>query len=267
MTQENNDGRVLRYKDTIGVLCHVATCIILDLHDRGKLKLRITRNFIAKSIKLSQSIFLLWDSTSLQECHILYRCLVDRLFHLRKLLKEDSFQAFENWSFVEQYDFNARAMAEPLFKSQTDQLPPIPESHRVRRRELRNTILTWVRPEAEEMAKAIQREYLYIYGFRDASMHIHPMANDGERDYETVTGLKTDIEWPNQDYVLRNTILVLFFIIHDIAAALEAKVSTDFNNFMEAIINSLETNDEKYWDAYYAIIESGTNGQQWFVVP
>jgi hypothetical protein len=221
MSENHDENRILLYKDASAVLRHVTRGFLLELHEQSDLKMLITRNFLAKSVKLVESIFQLWDSTAIQECHILYRCQVDRLLHLRKLLSENSFVEFEEWSFVEQYDFNARARNEPLFKAQTDLLPPVPEAFKNRRKELRSKNIEWVRPAAEQMATAIQRDYLYWYGFRAASMHVHPMANDGERDYQTITELRNGTEWPSQDYVLRNSILVLWLLFQDVLVELK----------------------------------------------
>jgi hypothetical protein len=267
MSENHDNATILSYKDASGVLRHVATGFLLELYDQDDLKMRITRNYLAKSVKLVESIFQLWDATAIQECHILFRCLLDRLFHIRKLLAENSFEAFDEWSFVEQYDFNARAFAEPRFKSQTDLLPPVPEADKQRRKELRNKTVGWVRPDAEEMANAIQRDYLYLYMFRSASMHIHPMANDGDRDYETVTGLRSTTVWPSQEYVLRNSILVLWTVLYDILFDLGVEATGTFRKFVDDLLVFLETGSQDYWRSYYALVESFKIGEPWFRLP
>ncbi len=267
MSENHDENRIFFYKDASAVLRHVIRGFLLELHEQRDLKMLITRNFLAKSVKLVESIFQLWDSTAIQECHILYRCQVDRLLHLRKLISENSFAEFEEWSFVEQYDFNARARNEPRFKKQTDLLPPVPEAEKNRRKELKNKIIEWKRPDAKEMAMDIQRDYLYLYGFRAASMHVHPMANDGDRDYQTITELRNGTEWPSQDYVLRNSILVLWLLFQDVLVQLNFERSKEFRNFMDIFFESLERDSQEYWPSYYALVESFKRGEPWFRLP
>lgn len=262
---EGNDGEELKYKDSYRVLCHVCTGFILELHDQNSIQMLIVRNFLAKGVMFVRSIFQLWESTAIQECQVLYRCLVDRLFYLRKLISENSFQAFEDWSFAEQYDFHAELRADPRYKHQTDLLPPIPNSDRERRKSLKNR-LTWKKPEAKDMANDISRDYLYRYGFVYGSMHIHPYANDGQRDYETVTGLRSGTDWPSETYVLRNSVLVLWLMLSDTLHDLQIPISGYFRNFIEGFFDSLENNDQRYWGLYYELVESFKRNEPWFEI-
>ena len=50
--------------------------------------------------------------------------------------------------------------------------------------------------------------FLYKYGYDYASTHVHPMANDGQQDFFTITKLEPSPEFPDQRSVVSNSILV-----------------------------------------------------------
>lgn len=63
----------------------------------------IIRNFLARADTTARAVFKLWEIHDFQDCWVLHRCLLDRLFYLRFLTRTDSFSNFEEWSFHEQY--------------------------------------------------------------------------------------------------------------------------------------------------------------------
>jgi len=50
--------------------------------------------------------------------------------------------------------------------------------------------------------------FLYRFGYDFGSTHVHPMANDGQQDFFTITKLEPSPEFPDQRSVLSNTLLV-----------------------------------------------------------
>jgi hypothetical protein len=66
----------------------------------------------------------------------------------------------------------------------------------------------WQRPKAEEVAKTLDMRFLYRFGYDFASTHVHPMANDGQQDFFTLTKLGPTAEPLEQRSVLSNTLLV-----------------------------------------------------------
>ena len=60
----------------------------------------IIRNFIARTDMMARAVFRLWELQDYQDCWILHRCLLDRLFHLSHLQQHNQFEEFEAWSFL-----------------------------------------------------------------------------------------------------------------------------------------------------------------------
>jgi len=83
---------------TIRVYCGVL--LLSYAKHRRELRDTIARNFVARGMSCTQSIFAVWRAGSEQDAWILHRSLLDRLLHLRYLGDTDSFPAFEEHSFV-----------------------------------------------------------------------------------------------------------------------------------------------------------------------
>jgi hypothetical protein len=64
----------------------------------------IIRNFIARALVMLSGMFQLWEIENYQDCWVLHRCRLDRLFHLNDLIVNDEFELFESWSFEQQYN-------------------------------------------------------------------------------------------------------------------------------------------------------------------
>jgi len=267
MDEEVNGNPVLKYIDAWKVFDHIISGLLLEWHEETDLRMIITRNFFSKSAMLVRSIFTLWDIKAFQECHILYRCLVERLFYLNKLFSENSFETYEEWSFMKQYDFFARVRADGRYKAQTDKLAPITETAKLRRAELRKKNVQWKEPKAKDIANSLGRDYLYLYGYDYSSMHIHPMANDGLQDYETVTTLRSGENFPSHETVLRNSLLVFWLLISDTLKHLNAIVSPTLNHFLVSYFENLEKDSQEYWIFYYQLIEMHKAKIPWFTLP
>lgn len=176
----------------------------------------VIRNFLARADTTARAVFKLWDIQDYQDCWVLHRCLLDRLFHLRHLARTNSFSEFEEWSFYEQYKAVNRVRSDqsvegvrehPLFNLTVEQ-----------KRRAQNTseaASKWRRPKAEDIAKEMGLMFLYSYGYDYASTHVHPMANDGDQDFYTITGLESQQEFPDQRTVLANTLLVLTIFVQE----------------------------------------------------
>lgn len=137
-----------------------------------------------------------------------------RLFYLEHLATTNGFDAYEEWSFVKQYKALRRvqedtqfpdAALDPAFHLTPDQV--------ARAKALKKRAPEWRRPHAEAVAKALRMHFLYRYGYELASGHVHPMANDGVRDFYHITGLAPAPAFPNEIIVLSNTLLVSTMII------------------------------------------------------
>lgn len=73
----------------------------------------------------------------------------------------------------------------------------------------------WRRPKAGDVAMSMNLSFLYKYGYDFASTYVHPMANDGDQDFYTLTKLKPTPPFPDQISVLSNSILVGSLILQE----------------------------------------------------
>ena len=250
-------------KEASQVLGHVVRGILIQCDGTADIDSKMTRNFLAKGAMLVRSIFTLWDIEAYQECLILYRCLVDRLFHLHKLTKDDSFDSFDDWSFVKWHELFARLRADPRYKSQTDKHPPVPDEDKRRYSKLKEKGVKWKKPEPKEIAKTMQRDYLYLYGYEYASMQVHPMSNDGIQDFKTITGLMAHVEFPSHENVLRNSLLVLWLLTRDAVNYTTLNFSVLLDDFMLKFFDYLETGSLDYMIPYYALLKEFMVGKEW----
>lgn len=174
----------------------------------------IIRNFIARTNMMVRAIFRLWDLQDYQDCWILHRCLLDRLFHLSQLQEHDQFEVFEAWSFLEQYRALNRVRSDPEFSSvRGSKMFALTLEQKRRAKSLMKNPPVWQRPKAEDVAKRLDMRFLYSYGYDFSSRHVHPMANDGQQDLFIITKLQPAPEFPDQRSVLSNTLLVGTMIV------------------------------------------------------
>jgi hypothetical protein len=196
------------YRELIRTL-HAFTAIVLFglLDDSAELRDQIIRTFIARGMTLVESIEALWNMQHFQDCYALYRCLLDRLFHLHVLDRDDSFEHFDNWCFLKQFDSANYARSHQGFKGRSD-IHVFSAAEKARRKALiRKGVPAWCRPDPCETSKDMGLVELYHLGYAHASQHVHPMANDGQEDFERMTMLRTEPRF-DQRSVLSNSILI-----------------------------------------------------------
>ncbi len=74
----------------------------------------------------------------------------------------------------------------------------------------------WQRPKAEDAAKRMGLTILYRYGYDYASRYVHPMADDGQDDFYTITHLEPRPNVPSAGIVvLSNSILIASMILQE----------------------------------------------------
>lgn len=262
----NTDHVIARLRECQSNLDHVARGILFNLLESSRLEVVITRNFLAKSTMLVRSIYQLWPTRAYQECHILYRSLLDRLFYLDHLYRTDGFQAYDDWSFARQYDLLARWRNDTRFQGQDKpHTMPSPEE-RDRRRQLRKSPSHWSIPSAAQIAHKMNRDYLYLYGYDHGSMNVHPLANDGLQDFETLTRLKSGVSYPEQTQVLRNAVLVLWLLISDTLDYVSITRKQLLATYLDNIFEEIESGTYDYWDAYNNLMALFKRRVSWFTL-
>jgi len=205
------------YKQAIDILDVFATIVLFSLGEHGiPVRDTIIRNFIARAIVSLKGILRLYEEKDYHDCWILHRCILDRLFHLHALAKEDTFELFEKWSFKQQYEFKNKVRSDPDFK---DKVIPgyFDDIDRKKARYLAicKEQIQWHRPKPEKIAKEMDLDFLYKYGYDYASALVHPMANDGDADFYRQTKLGTEEMFQDQRVVLNNSCLVVAVLIQE----------------------------------------------------
>lgn len=199
------------YVEAHHALHGVAGLILFELaREKRDTRDTIIRNFIARTDMMVRGVFRLWNLEDYQDCWILHRCLLDRLFHLADLDSQNQFETFEAWSFLKQYKANTRIRSDPEFGGalrESGVIDPTPEQ-RTRGEALSRNPPVWTRPKAEDVSRKLCMRFLYSFGYDYGSMHVHPMADDGEQDFFTITGLGPRPLFADQRTVLSNTLLV-----------------------------------------------------------
>jgi len=140
----------------------------------------IISNFIARANMITKAVYKLYGINDYQDCWILYRCLLDRLFHLYHLHDKNEFEVFEDWSFLEQYKAMNRLINHPQFdESKYKNIINQFVARKERGEYLLKNPPKWRRPKAKEIANKLNMDFLYMFGYDYGSTHVHPMANDG----------------------------------------------------------------------------------------
>ncbi|MCI0794049.1 MAG: hypothetical protein J4O03_11350 [Chloroflexi bacterium] len=190
------------------------------------------------------------------DCWILYRALIDRLFHLRALADNNDFLIFDDWSFMRQYEYRHRVRSDPEFK---DTLNPevFRDTHEERERyqEIKKRSPKWKRPHAETIAKKMGCEFLYKYSYDYASTHVHPMANDGDEDFRRLTGLIQYDQPLDRRVILNNSCLTLVLLIQEGLNAGTLHWRTLVYDFLKHFMDSLRSGSKEYGITFIKIVE------------
>lgn len=207
----------------------------------------IIRNFVARSALTLKSIFALWDIGDFQNAWVIHRALADRLFHLHSIGVNDEFAAFDDWSFFEQYKAQNRVKSDSEFKHEAvGWVYALSEEQKRRVYALSKNKPSWRRPKAENVAKDMGMEFLYKYGYDFASMHVHPMANDGHQDFYTITKLQPSPRFPSQISVISNTVLTSSMILQEALNHSSFRWRRALWDYVDEIRRLLDSGDESY---------------------
>jgi len=207
----------------------------------------IIRNFIARSDMMTRAVFRLWELEDYQDCWIIHRCLLDRLFHLWQLHQNDEFEIFEAWSFLEQFNAINRVRSDPEFSGALkSKLFNITSEQIERARTLAKNPPVWRRPKGEVAAKSLDMGFLYRFGYDFASAHIHPMADDGQQDFYTLTKLEPAPDFPEHRVVLSNTLLVATMLVQQGLNSSTLSWRSLVYDFLDNLRRMLGNGDEEY---------------------
>jgi len=206
-----------QYRDGADSLYSVSGMILFCFAKHGGDKRNlIIRNFIARSAMMLKGIFKLWEISDYQDAWIIHRALLDRLFHLHDLGVKNEFSEFDDWSFYQQFNAQNKIKSDPLFKEQAfGWVYELTDDKKSRMKSLSANPPKWRRPKAEDVAKSMNLNFLYKYGYDFASSHVHPMADDGYQDFHTITKLEPAPRFVDHISVLSNSILASSMILQE----------------------------------------------------
>lgn len=247
------------YKKGIEVL-DIFTSIILFSFAQHSITIKdiIIRNFIARTITTLKGIMKLWEISDYHDCWVLHRCILDRLFHLKALAKNDSFKIFEKWSFKQQYDAKNKIRSDPEFKGKLDpgffkDMDEQKERYAIICKEK----IQWRRPKPEEMAKEMDLDFLYKYGYDYASTLVHPMANDGQEDFYRLTNPKEIDLVGDHRAVINNSCLAMTVLIQEGLNNSNFAWRSLIYDFLGDFRDFLISGTEKYLISFYKILSLG----------
>ena len=218
----------------------------------------IIRNFIARTDMMVRGIMQLWGISDFQDCWILYRCLLDRLFHLYSIGENEQFDVFDDWSFIKQYEAQNRIRSDPSIENALDsELLTQTKEQKERYSSLCKDRPNWHRPKVKDVAKQMSCEIMYKYGYDYGSTHVHPMANDGQQDFFSITGLEPSPVFPQQLSVLSNSILTGTMIVQEGLKHSSFRWRVIVYDFLEQLINYLDTGDLEYGHILTKLVDAG----------
>jgi hypothetical protein len=216
----------------------------------------VVMHLLARCATTINSICELYKLRDFQGCWMLHRCLMERLFHLFHLHSHNGYDEFEKWSFLEQYAAvnRVRSVLGAEVSDQHESLR-ISGEQKNRERTLRAEGVAWRRPKPEDVAKAMNMKFLYVYGYDYGSMHIHPMANDGHEDFYRMTGLQPAPDFPQQTAVLANSLVIASMLVQQGLLASTMRWRTLIFDYLDAVIDPSGEVPKKYQIAFLKILD------------
>ena len=240
--------------ETFRVYCGV---VLLSFAKHGQgLRETIARNFIARGMSCTQSIFAVWKAGSEQDAWILHRSLLDRLLHLHHLHETDGFSDFEEYSFLSMYEARHQLLSDPDMTSKaTPSLKELQKSNKARYDEIAAKRSRWHRPKPKDVAKKMDLGFLYRFGYDYASTHVHPMAEDGEADFTTLVSRLGALTPPDAT-VVWNSILVQTMLVQEALNVSRMRWRAIVYDFLDQIRVFIRTGDPLIHNTLYKIAQA-----------
>lgn len=231
---------------------NVAALSWLARKTNDDLKDQIIGNFIARGTVCLDSIYLLWEAGSYQDCIVLQRTLVDRMLLLRHLIDQDEFAKFERWSFQRQFQSAHNSLSSPEIKAKI--LPEWLNKAMALQAERRARFnkepkSTWHRPDPKEIAKRTNLALIYKLGYDYPSTEVHPMADDGKEDFTRLLGLPSE-SYGGELTVLRNSLVAHVYMSNSGFAACAVLWRSFVSDFFEQVMSLLESGTKEYLDTF-----------------
>lgn len=216
----------------------------------------IIRNFIARSSISLKSIFALWEINDFQSIWIIYRSIIDRMFHLNDIGEKDTFTEFDDWSFFEKIKSQNKLRSDNEFKHNiVGDIYELSIEQKNRIKKLEKEKPQWRRPKPENVAKNMDMMFLYNHGYDYASTHVHPMSDDGLQDFHTITKLEFYREFPSQIDVVHNSIISTLMILQDALNYSSFQWRSILYDYIDEVRNLLKNGDKSYQLSFLKLID------------
>jgi hypothetical protein len=221
-------------------------------HGQG-LRDTVARNFIARGMSCTQSIYSVWRAGSEQDAWILHRSLLDRLLHLHHLGETDEFAAFEEHSFLSMYKARHQLLSDPDMSGKVPaSLKELQMRDRPRYDAISRNPTRWRRPKPEDVAKKMNLGFLYRFGYDYASTHVHPMSGDGEADFTMLISAPHAVTVPDAT-VVRNSILVQSMLVQEAFNVSKMRWRAIAYDFLDQIRRFVGTGNPQFHITFYKI--------------
>jgi len=224
------------------------------------------RNSIAKSSSLLISIGKLYRQDSYNDGWVLYRSLIDRLVYIYYLTDNDLFDQFEDWTYIQKYEYRNNVRADEKFKRiLNDPGFNVERNESNKYRLLKEKGTRWVKPIPKTVLKNKDLDFLYKFGYDIASMDTHPMATDGDEEFYQITGLKPNpYKKLNHEILLKNSILVFSLINQVIFNKLNLKFRGLVYSFLEETRKYINEEPNELDNNYSQLLILTEKGISWF---
>ena len=243
------------YREMLSVFQGISGLLLFDFA-RAECVSRdiIIRNTIAKVNVLAGSVFRLWDAGDADSAWILYRCILDRLFHIWHLAERNEFELFEEWSYFEQFNARNKVRSDPECREALNNpLFSVSDEEMTRAKRLAKNPPRWSRPRPEEAAQGLKLGILYRFGYDFASRLVHPMATDGHEDFFRITKLQPAPDFPDQRSVLSNTLLIATMTVQEGLNASHFQWRRVIFDFLDELRLGLGTGSKAYREPFLKI--------------
>jgi hypothetical protein len=110
----------------------------------------------------------------------------------------------------------------------------------------------WRRPKPEDVAKRMDLGFLYRFGYDYASTHVHPMASDGEADFNALIAAPRAVVLPDAT-VVRNSILVQSMLVQEAFNVSQLRWRAIAYDFLDQVRVFIGTGDPQFHVTFYKI--------------
>lgn len=252
------------YLELVDALHLFTTGLLLQFANASEsLRRKIIRNFIARTQTTLDAISALWKLGHYSDGWALHRTMLDRLFHLHALAEKDEFERFERWSFMRQYRCGLRILGDmDIAPHAKEGLFVRTPEHDRRYQQLLKEDTKWSSPRAEEAAKSLGVSFLYRYGYDVGSRHVHPLADDGQREFIRLTHFGDPSE-AGRTVLIGNSILVQAILIDEGLRATDLSWRRMILEFGGHIRSALAGEDDVEWRSFFVKIANAGESFSW----